>query len=132
MLFVNMALGGGDQTVNSDAELLVDDSAEVLEDISDDKITDSSNPNIKIVACEDQASHSAFCGRCRSISSSFLGSAFRPRTPPSHFDGVSDSCRYDQSIQQYYSAPDDIPLVNVRFRFILIRITINLNYFAFC
>lgn len=104
-----------ERIANSDAELIVDESAELLEDDEslDDKITVQTSPNITIVECEDsQASHRAFCGRCRTISSSFLGTALRSRSSPSY----TESCRYDQSIQQYYSvpAPDDIPLLNVR------------------
>ncbi|KAF2363753.1 Cation efflux protein [Trinorchestia longiramus] len=81
------------------------------EEMSDEKLIGSSEPCLSLV--EDDTSHHSFCGKCRTISSSFLGSSFMARHNAIY--GTSESCRYDQSVQQFYASPeidDDVPLLN--------------------
>ena len=50
-------------------------------------------------------STNSLCGRCRTRSNSFFGSALRVHT---------ESCAlYDDSTQHFFSQPDDVPLLNV-------------------
>ena len=66
-------------------------------------------PTVTVVHSPEQSNTSIvdkIYGRCRTVSSSFLSTAMQLR---------SEGYPYDNSSQQYFSAPlaDDIPLLNV-------------------
>ena len=111
-----MEWGGTGRVRNSDRELIINNSVEVFEDeVLDDKLLDNVTPQISILDAEDIGGNGAFCSRCRTISSTFLS--------PPHYETdcngfPSQSCRYDQSVQQFYSVPnpdDDVPLLEVSY-----------------
>ena len=97
--------------------LVLDDASELLEDddILDDELLNAVTPEVsdldRLPIAEPRR---GFCGRC--ISSSFLSTSLLSRTGlyAAECNGLSQSCRFDASVQQYYSAPDDdIPLLYV-------------------
>ena len=86
--------------------------------VVDDKLI--TTPQLTIIEADDSVNHRAICSRCRTISSSFLSNSLRPWHPSiynNECNWYSESCRFDESVQQFYSAPeDDVPLLGVSFR----------------
>ena len=93
-------------------------TAEVNEDsVTDEKLINVITPQLTIIEAEDDSVHKAICSRCRTISSSLLPNSMRSWNQAlySHeCNGYSEGCRFDESIQQFYSVPeDDVPLLGV-------------------
>lgn len=115
MLFVNMGDTEGNNFISNAVSIPNEGMTSLGEEVNDDNLIDTSQAQLAIVD-SDSASHHAFCGRCRAISSSFLGTSLLSQQVG--LFGTSESCRYDESVQQFFASPDvddDVPLLNVSF-----------------